>query len=101
MRSVYSWNVLKLSCRTACCSLLMVQRIQQVIFAVHALVIAAADGKLGLEFGQRTEGILVFQLRFGARDTDRPMPSMREVVPAKYASTSSLFRPIASKTCAP
>ena len=40
-------------------------RIEQVIFAVHALVIAAADGKLGLELGQRTEGVFMFQLRFG------------------------------------
>ena len=41
------------------------QRIQQVIFAVDALVITAADRKLGLELGQRTEGVLVFHLRLG------------------------------------
>ena len=37
------------------------QRIQQVIFAVDALVIVAADGEFGLEFGQRTERVLVLQ----------------------------------------
>ena len=46
------------------------QRIEQVIFAVDALVIAAADREFGLEFGQRTERILVLQLRFGRENCE-------------------------------
>ena len=60
MRSVYSWKVLKLSCRTACCSLLIVKRIEQVIFAIDALVIVSADRQFSLELGQWAEGIFMF-----------------------------------------
>ena len=49
----------------------MVCRIQQMIFAIHALVIAAADRKLGLKFGQRTESVSCFSLRF-ARENSQP-----------------------------
>src|ERR1700686_4275670 len=49
IRSVYSWKVCALSCRTACCNLLMV---------------SSSDRKLSLGLGQRTEGVLVLQLSF-------------------------------------
>ena len=40
------------------------QRIQQVIFAVDAIVVAAADRQFGLRFGKRTECVLMLHLRF-------------------------------------
>ena len=40
------------------------RRVQQVIFAVDALVIVAADSQLSLKVDQRTERELMLQLRF-------------------------------------
>ena len=43
------------------------QRIEQVIFAVDALMIGPSDGELSLGLRQRTERILVLQLRFARK----------------------------------
>ena len=40
------------------------QRIQQVILAIHALVVSACDRKFCLGLGQRTKRMLVLHLRF-------------------------------------
>ena len=40
------------------------ERIQQVIFAAHAVLIVAADGQFGVVAGDRLEGLLVLHLRF-------------------------------------
>ena len=48
IRSVYSWNVSKLSCRHGVLQFADRQRIEQVILAAHAILIVAADGQLGI-----------------------------------------------------
>ena len=50
IRSVYSWNVSKLSLPHGVLQLADGERIEQVIFAAHAVLIVAAD----VEFGLRT-----------------------------------------------
>ena len=44
------------------------ERIQQVVFAVHSLVIVAAHGEFGFKVGQWPEGVFMLQLRFGAQE---------------------------------
>ena len=46
------------------------QGIQQVIFAVHPLVITATDRELSLELGERAEGVVVLQQRFGSENRE-------------------------------
>ena len=45
------------------------QRIQQVIFAVDAVVIASSDRKFGIGFGKREEGKLMLHLGFARQHT--------------------------------
>ena len=61
---MYSLNVAKLCCWTACCSLLTVGGFSRWILAAHAVLIVAADLEFGIGFGDRPEGVLVLHLRF-------------------------------------
>ena len=77
--------------RTACCSLLTVMRIQQMILAADAVLILAADSSSVSDSVNGRKACSCFICASRAR-TSRPTPSIREAVPVKYFSIKRLVQ---------
>ena len=70
IRSVYSWKVSKLLLPHRVLQLADGLRIEQVILAVLAVLIMAADHEFGLGIGERLEGVGVLHLRFARQHVE-------------------------------
>ena len=77
------------------------ERVEEVLLAVLAVLVVAADAELLVLMGRLGGYARSWRCRTSWATTSMPTPPMRVGVQVKYSSTKSWLRPIASKTWAP